>query len=149
MGVSTVADVMTTKIFAVDRETSLETAARLLVQKRISGMPVLDGDRRPIGVISLLDLVDPDHANGTNGYPLFYRLADGDAIALGGVTSLPGGRVGDVMSPFVLSIESTASIKEAAKRMLAEQVHRLLVMQGGELVGIVSMADLLRSFALE
>lgn len=146
---ATVADVMTTELVAVDAATSLETAARLLTQKRISGLPVLGAGRRPIGVVSLIDIVDPDHANGTTGYPLFYSLTTGEPIELGGKISVPGGRVSDVMSPFVLSIEASASLKEAGKRMLGEQVHRLLVMQGGELVGIVTMSDLLRGFVLE
>ena len=50
------------------------------------------------------------------------------------------------MSPFVLSIKSSASIVAAAQLMLSETVHRLLILEGNRLVGIVTSTDLLRGF---
>ena len=59
------------------------------------------------------------------------------------------GQVIGAMSPFVLSIEPTETIVEAASRMIAENVHRLLVIDKGKLVGIVTSIDLLRGFVIK
>ena len=145
-----VTDVMTRDVVAVAPETSLETAARLLSSRHITGVPVVATDGRPVGVVTLSDLVDPDRATGEReGYPVYYVLSGNTAQAVGEELSVGGGRVSDVMSPFVLSIEANATVVEAANRLLAEDVHRLLVMDGQRLVGIVTSTDLLRAFVKE
>lgn len=144
-----VADIMTADVYAFAQDTSLETAARVLTTRRISGAPVLDPSGRPLGVVTMADLVDPDRqATPKQGYPLFYRLVEETVEELGDHVSVSTGQVADVMSPFVLSIESSASLVEAANRMVGEQVHRLLVMDGTRLVGIVTSTDLLRGFVM-
>jgi CBS domain-containing protein len=143
----TVASVMTRDIFGVAPDTSIETAARLLASKHIGGLPVVTPSGKPIGVVSLFDLVDPDRARTQrNGHPLFYKLGNGRPETIGDDVQLTDGCVADVMSPFVLSIESAAPLSAAAKLMVDENVHRLLVMDGGRLVGIVTTMDLLRGF---
>lgn len=140
---------MTTDLFAVAPETSIETVARLFATKHITGAPVVAADGRPVGVITLSDLADPDKPRtDRDGYPMFYRVTGGgEPVEVGGDVTTDGGIVSDVMSPFVLSIESTASLATAANRIVSEGVHRLLVMDDNKLVGIVTSTDLLRGFA--
>ena len=147
-----VRSVMTTEVYAVAANTSLETAARIMAAQHIRGMPVVRG-RTPIGVVSVTDLADPDRARSSDeGYPMYYRFAGGGEILTMGddaeVVYGGGGegRVADVMSPFVLSIEASATLAQAGNLMLAENVHRLLVCEGTDLVGIVTSTDLLRAF---
>ncbi len=142
-----VSTIMTRDIYAVAPDTSIDTAARLLSTQHISGAPVVNGQGRPVGVVSMADLVDPDRPRpSTEGYPLFYHLVAGERTEVGDDVQLTEGRVADIMSPFVLSIDAGASLVEAATLMLAENVHRLLVMDGRKLVGIVTTTDLLRGF---
>ena len=95
----------------------------------------------------MADLVDHDRPRtSTEGYPLFYHLVAGERTEVGDDVHLSEGRVADIMSPFVLSIDAGASLVEAATLMLAENVHRLLVMDGRKLVGIITTTDLLRGF---
>jgi CBS domain-containing protein len=149
MTTPTLTTIMTRDVYAVAPDTSIETAARLLTTRHIGGAPVVTRHGTPVGVISLFDLVDPDKPRSQrDGHPMFYRVADGHPVALGDDVELTGGRVADVMSPFVLSIDASASLREAAKLMVEENVHRLLVMDGKKLVGIVTTTDLLRAFAL-
>jgi CBS domain-containing protein len=140
-------DVMTTAVFAVSPDTSLETAARLLAQKRISGAPVIE-DGRVVGVISSSDLVDPDAEVGEMpGYPLYYRVMDGLAEEIGDHVRVRPGRVAEVMTQAVISIPAEATIVAAASRMLQLGVHRLVVVRGvDELAGVVSAVDLLGGF---
>lgn len=143
----TVSDVMSHDIYAFAQDTSIETAARVLAVRHISGAPVLSASGRPVGVVTLADLVDRGRPRTQRqGYPLYYRLVDDDIEELGDSVEVSEGRVVDVMSPFVLSIESTATLAEAAHRMVGEGVHRLLVMDETRLVGIVTSLDLLRGF---
>jgi CBS domain-containing protein len=142
-------DVMTRDVFAVGPDTSLETAARLLTQRRIHGAPVVDGGRRVVGVVSASDLVDPDRALSDDpGYSLYYRIVDGLPRELGDDVAVRSGRVADVMTRAVVSIEPGATVTEAAERMLSLGIHRLLVALRGELVGVVSMTDLLRALVV-
>jgi CBS domain-containing protein len=143
-----VMDVMTTDVFAVSPDTSLETAARLLAQKRISGAPVIDEKGRVVGVVSASDLVDPDaDVDGIPGFPLYYRVTDGLAQEIGDHVHVRAGRVTEVMTHAVMSIAADATVAEAASRMLQLGVHRLLVVRGDdELAGVVSTVDLLRGF---
>jgi CBS domain-containing protein len=145
-----ISDVMTRDVFAVAPDTSIETAARLLSNRHITGAPVVSSGGKPVGVVTLADLVDPDRPRSErDGYPLFYVVGSGTVEELGEDVRVGTGRVSDVMSPFVLSIESTATLREAATRLVEEEVHRLLVMDGGKLVGIASSLDILRGMARE
>lgn len=140
---------MTTDVFAVAPDTSIDTVARLFATKHITGAPVVAADGRPVGVVTLTDLADPDKVRtDRDGYPMFYRLTDGRApVEVGSDVTFEGGIVSDVMSPFVLSIESSATLAMAANRLVSEGVHRLLVMDDAKLVGIITSTDLLRGFA--
>jgi CBS domain-containing protein len=143
-----VMDVMTREVFAVGPDTSLETAARLLIERRVSGAPVIDADHRVVGVVSLSDLADPDRVPSEDlGYPIYYRVTDGWTDEVGGVPYSRPGRVADVMTAAVISIPADATIVEATTRLLQLGVHRLLVVHGDRLSGVVSTIDLLRGFA--
>jgi CBS domain-containing protein len=143
----TVADVMTDDVPVLSQDTSIETAARVMVNKHIAGAPVLSRTGQPVGVVSMMDLLEATGSRGHRAsYPLFYRVADDDSEDLGDAAVVSDGQIADVMSPFVLSIEATATLNEAARRMISEQVHRLLVLDGTRLVGVVTALDLLRAY---
>lgn len=140
-----VKDLMTREVFAVATDTSIETAARLLTSMGISGAPVISASGTPIGVVTLTDLADPDRPRTQReGHPLFYVLHDKDFEEFGGSVRLATGQVDDVMSKEVLSIDSSATLKEAGQVLVENSVHRLLVIDEGKLVGIVSSLDVLR-----
>ena len=145
-----VRDVMTTDIFAVAPDTSLETAARMLTSKEITGAPVVDAEGETVGVISLVDLVDPDNqASERPGHSTFYRISEGWAMTKGESQTPRPGRVSDVMTPATLTTSEDTTVLDATKLMLEYRVHRLLVEKEGRLTGIVSTMDLLRGFVGE
>ena len=139
---------MTTKVLAVGPATSLETAARLFAQKRVSGAPVVEENGGVVGIVSLTDLVDPDRDRSEHhGDALYYSLHAGLADEHGDPTVSRQGTVADVMTPSVLSVHPQASIVEAGRMMVAMGVHRLLVVDDQRmLAGIVSVIDLVRDF---
>lgn len=145
----TVAEVMTRQILALAPETSLQAAARMLKQHGISGAPVVASNKRPIGVLSLSDLVDVDRdMRRREGYPLFYRISDSDSWT---TETLPdvmpmSGRVEDAMMPTVVAVDENTSVLDAAGRLIELGIHRLIVTRDGSLVGVVAAIDLLRGF---
>jgi CBS domain-containing protein len=144
----TVSAVMTRKVFAVGPDTSIESAARLLAQKRVSGAPVVSADGEIVGVVSLSDLVDPDREAGSEiGNAHYYLLERGVATEYGDPTIPRDGSVAEVMTQNVLAVAPQMTIVEAGQRMISLGVHRLLVVdEGRQLVGIVSLIDLVRGF---
>jgi CBS domain-containing protein len=139
--------VMQPQVPAVSEQASLDTAWHVMVQHGLTALPVVR-ERVPVGVVGLCDLVDHDAGCGDDGYPRYYRLDD-DLLAAPAAPphEIRAGQVFEVMHPFVLSIERSANLVQAAHRMLAERVHRLLVCEGTDLVGVITRADLLRGFA--
>ncbi len=142
-----VADLMTREVFAVAPETSLETAARLLAQKHIHGAPVVSSEGEVVGVVSLADLVDPDRdLSEEGGHSIYFSFSGGWAAVMGDSVETRAGRVEDVMTRAVLTIDANEPLEAAAERMLEFGVHRLLVLEGNEMAGVISMVDLVRGF---
>ncbi|MBI2892704.1 MAG: CBS domain-containing protein [Deltaproteobacteria bacterium] len=139
---------MSRDVLAVAPDTSLATAARLFATRRISGAPVIDPDGRPRGVVTQTDLVDPDRdRTDREGISLYYRVTPDGAEPQGDRTVSEDGVVADVMSPYVFAIGAEAPLVEAIRTMVTESVHRLLVEEGGKLVGIVTSMDVLRALS--
>jgi CBS domain-containing protein len=142
-----VREFMTSEVLALAPDTSLESAARLLLSKRVTGAPVVASDGAVVGVVSMTDLVDPDRGgeSGERGFSHYYEISGGYAQEWGDPSTPTTGVVSDVMTTSVLSIEEDAEITDAGRRMLAVGVHRLLVTDAQrQLAGILSMVDVVR-----
>lgn len=139
--------VMRRDVLTVTEDMPRDATLRLLVQRHLLSVPVVRGST-PVGVVSVCDLADTGAAGWDDGYPLYYRHEDHVPRAWleRGLAAQPG-QVRDVMHPFVLSIEASANLVQAAHRMLSENVRRLLVRDGTHLVGVVTGADLLGGLA--
>ena len=136
-----VAEVMTPDVVTVRPDTPLIDAIDLMLEKRISGLPVVDGIGAPIGVLTEGDLLrrvelgtDMDH-NGLLG-------ASGDAADY---VRSRGRHVRDVMTPSPVTLPETAPVSLAVRIMQERQVRRLFVVCDGVLAGIVTRADLIRA----
>jgi CBS domain-containing protein len=140
---SLVRDVMTTEVVAVEAWTPFKEIVARLAEHRISAVPVLDNDRRVLGVVTEADLLlKQEHPDPGLDIPLAWsrhrRLEreKADAVVAGRLMTTPA-----------VTIPPTASATEAARRLHAAGVKRLPVVdEAGRLVGIVSRADLLTVF---
>ena len=137
-----VKDVMTREVATVAPSTSLRDAAALLVQRGISGVPVVDG-ARVVGVVSERDLLFKEQQPTETPRWLAWAL---DPMAVADRPKLEAHTVGEAMTSPALTITSSATVNLAAKTMLGGGVSRLPVVDAGELVGIVTRADLVRAF---
>lgn len=121
-----VADVMTIDPIVVSDDATVEEAEALLRANRITGLPVVDLSGRLVGVISQTDLL-------YLGTPTIQALIHHQGRGL---------RVGQVMSVPPVTIEMTATVMDAARRMDSERLHRLVVVDDhGRPVGVISAMD--------
>lgn len=137
-----VKDVMTKRVVSVSPTASLKEAAALLVAHGISGMPVVE-EGRVVGVLSERDFLVKEQ--GTPVKPRrFAWLTSPDTVR--DEAKLHARTVRGAMTAPVISVTRSASLARAARRMVEADVSRLPVVDGGELVGIVTRADLVRAF---
>ena len=136
----TVDDVMTTKVVSVDQGASYRSVVDTLIQNRVSAVPVVDPFLRVTGVVSEADLLRKIEYAGDETPRMFEgrrrRGERGKALAR---TAM------DLMSVPAVTVLNGTSIGAAARRMDAEGVKRLPVIDElGRLVGIVTRGDLLK-----
>jgi len=141
-------DVMSTRVVTVTPEDSVLDAARKLHAHRISAMPVVDDDGRPVGMISEGDLLRRSEI-GTNrkrGSWWLQLFADEPALAAEFVKS-HGSKVAEVMTSPAECVPENAELEEIAALLEEKHIKRALVTRGDALVGVVSRADLVRALA--
>lgn len=145
-----VSSIMTESVISFEAGTDIVTATRIMLERGISGAPVLDETGRPIGMVSKTDLLEAWHAQAAAPQPA--RLGHADEVADLPVKAqeepVATAIAGDIMVPYLLAVSSRAPISLAAALMAYEGVHRLLVLdESNQMVGIVSALDVLRWLA--
>lgn len=138
---------MTREVFAFAPETSLEVAGRLLYGKHITGAPVVDADGQPVGVVTAKDLVDPDRPRSdVHGAPTVYQLSSAGCRRLDGGKVASPGRVGDVMTRYVVAVGPDTELRHAMQLMSSDDIHRVLVVdEQKQIIGILSSMDVIRA----
>lgn len=141
-----VRDVMTEDVLTVLPDTPLKDVAQLLVTRGISGVPVVAVDGTVLGVVSEADLlVKEQGADAIAHRPLARIRGEGDET-MAQLGKLRAVTAGEAMTSPAVTITPTRSIHEAAAIMTARHVNRLPVIDGRQLVGIVTRADLVRAY---
>ena len=127
-----VAELMEGKVRTIDGEATVAEAILSLADAHISGLPVVDGDGRLIGVISSSDVLVAEAE--TAGMLERQMLIEGTPVR-------------EIMTPRPLTIAAQASVHEAAQQMLYAEIHRLFVTEGDQVVGVISTTDIVRAVA--
>ncbi|MEP6807087.1 MAG: CBS domain-containing protein [Chloroflexota bacterium] len=124
-----VRDLMTLEPLTVRDNSPLIRAERVMRESSVSGLPVVDGEGRLVGVVSQTDLM---------------RVASGPDDQ-----AWHGNSVASTMTAPGLTVEADASLAAAAAMMVQHHVHRLVVVEanGGRPIGILSTTDLVRAVA--
>ena len=135
-----VKDVMTTRVIWVRKDATFREMAVALREYRVSAFPVVDDDRKVIGVVSEADMLNKEALIDEPGFVdgILHRR---DQAKARGVTA------GDLMTTAVVAVRPEDTVEHAAKLMYDRGVKRLPVIdENGRLVGIVSRADVLSVF---
>jgi CBS domain-containing protein len=143
---TTVRDVMTVGVLAVRRETPLKEVARLLVEHRISGLPVVDDEVQVVGVVSEADLLVKEQGPDAVPHGTLDRLLGESGPTRQLRAKAEARTAGEAMTAPAITIDGSRSVHQAAALMIERRVNRLPVVDAGRLVGIVTRADLVRAF---
>jgi len=131
-------DVMTRDVVAVRPETPYREVVQLLIGRRVSAVPVVDGANQVVGIVSEADLLLKITDVPAPTVFVTWRYRRDQRKAHGRVA-------GDVMTAPAVTVRSTLSVSAAARRMQRERVKRLPVEDDlGRLIGIVTRSDLLK-----
>jgi CBS domain-containing protein len=127
-------DVMTRNPVTVSPATPVRVAAALLAEHKITSMPVVDDDGRVIGIVSELDLL----RNRMPHDPRSTLRPQDDGPD-------PATTVSEVMSDTVVCIPDGADLSDVAAALVEDRIRAVPILSGGDLVGVVSRRDVLRS----
>jgi CBS domain-containing protein len=136
-----VRELMTRDVATVTPDTSLRDAASVLVERSVSGVPVVGAHGEVVGVLSEADIVT--RAGGGSERSGFLNWFLEPEFTGEKVTAE---RVGEAMSSPVVTIAPDRTVHEAARLMIDEGVNRLPVVHEGTLAGILTRADIVRAF---
>lgn len=135
-------DIMTTKIISIDDCANVRHAVRLMLDNEISGLPVLDQLGHVCGMLTEGDLLARCEIGSMQQSCADIGKASG---ALLDYIRSKAWRVGDIMTPNIIAVTPDTPIPVIAKLMASHGIKRVLVIDKGRLVGLVSRRDLLRA----
>lgn len=144
-----VKEIMNRDVITVSLEDSVEECARIMIERNISGLPVMDPEGRLAGIVTEGDLIRrAAHFEEPGFLPLLGGLIylDDPNKFLGELRRAMAVHVGRLMSREVFTVKPEDSLEKAATLLLRRQVKRLPVVdEEGRLAGILSRRDLVRA----
>lgn len=141
-------DIMTREVITVAPETEVADIAKLLLEKHLNGVPVVDETGAIVGIVCQSDLIAEQKKLPL---PSFFTLLD-SFIPISSTTKaekevqkITAMKAADAMTPDPVTIDPETGIDEIASIMVNRNYHTLPVTEGGRLVGIVGKEDILRT----
>jgi len=153
-------DLMQTSVLTLSPETPIREAVEDLHDADVQAAPVVDAGGRLVGMLSVSDVARPEHVqdsavNAEPGARDLPDLSSDDEEHAGEIEArenysaelLGAQTVGDWMTPRVVSVRPDSTLREVCQVLVAEGIHRVPVLEGGELRGILSTMDIVRHLA--
>jgi CBS domain-containing protein len=144
-------DIMTKDVITVTPSTTIEELARILVDRRISGTPVLDENGGMIGIVTENDLV---RKNKKFHIPTIIRLFDAfimlqsQSMIEEEIKAMAAVTVSDIYKKEVITVTEDTQVDEIASIMSEKNVHLIPVVQGKEIKGIIGKIDIIKGLSL-
>jgi len=141
--------IMTRPVITVTPETTIVEAANTMLQKHVSGLPVIDAAGKFVGIVSEGDFIRRGEIGTQRKRGRFLKFILGPGQAATDFVHEHGRKVAEIMTPQLLTITITedTALDEIVELMEKNSVKRLPVMRGDRIVGIVSRANLLQAVA--
>jgi CBS domain-containing protein len=140
-------DVMTWGTITVEPEASVTRAVRLMLQNKISGLPVVDSDGQLIGMVTEGDFLRRGELGTERRRPRWLEFLLGPGRLAAEYVQSSGQKVSEIMTPEPKTITPETPLDEVVRLMERHRIKRLPVVQDGKVVGIVSRANLLHALA--
>ena len=147
-----VREIMATDVVTVRRDTSVNDIARLMSERDISGIPVVDDAHHVVGIVTELDMIV---RNTRLEMPAFIQILDGRIpLETPGhyrkrLQHMLGTHAADIMTAEVVTLGPDDTVEDLAELMVKRRLNPVPVVEKGVLVGVVSRADFIRMMAHE
>jgi CBS domain-containing protein len=141
-------DVMTTEVVTVDKNATVPELARLMSDRGISAIPVVDRDHRVIGMVSEGDLLHRAETGTERRRSWWLDMVSSTNQLAGEYIKSHSDGVKDIMTRDVLSVTEETPVADIAIILETNRIKRVPVLRDGKLVGIVSRANLVRALAM-
>ena len=146
-----VGEIMNRDVKVVRPEQSVADVARLFVESHIHGAPVVDGERRLVGIVTESDILNATKAKYIKYnlvYPSIHQFGldfkenySEIAQAFDEVKNIP---VSEIMTRKVVAVAPDDAVEEVASMMVKRKINRVPVVESGRVVGILTRGDILR-----
>ncbi|OPL09170.1 MAG: hypothetical protein AVO34_05535 [Firmicutes bacterium ML8_F2] len=147
-------DIMTVSTIAVSKSNNVKAALDLLAEHNISGLPVVDDEKKVVGIISGSDILRYSHQKNvvpktsSSFWVSPYTESDDIAIIRNGFEVLHRTTIEQVMTKKIFTVKEDTPVSDIAKLMISKTINRVPVVDdAGVLLGIISRADLVKSMA--
>ena len=140
-------DIMTTSVISVPQDGTVEDAVRLMLDHHISALPVLDDQGRLKGLLSEGDLMRRVRDTESPRRSWWLEIFGGASNTARDFVKLKSNRVEDVMTRDVVSVEEDTTVARIARLLEKHRIKRVPVPRSGQVVGIVSRANLLHALS--
>ena len=150
------ADYMQRDIVTVSPDDSLRVALALMTENHVTGLPVMDGKSRCVGLVTSSDILNyeeeraDESVTGTTAGFFNPETQQWESVSVSafGLEEFGDVPVGEVMTRDLVWVHRSTALQEVARRMTDERVHRVLVMDDeARLYGILSAFDFVRLVA--
>ena len=138
-------DVMTRDVITIDPDSTVLQAARLMLQHHVSGLPVVDGNGNLVGVLSEGDFLRRRETKTERRRSRWLEFLMGPGRIAAEYSHSHGGKVSEVMSTDVQSVEQDTALEDIVELMERKRIKRVPVLCGGQLVGIVTRSNLMHA----
>ena len=140
-------DVMVSPVVTVKPSASVKDVAKLFLQRQISAVPVVDGQGKLVGIVSEGDLVHRAEIGTEQRRSWWLLLLAEDQALAADYIKAHGRKVEDVMTRNVVTVTPDAPLNEVARLLEKHGIKRVPIVRDGQLVGIVSRANLVQAVA--
>ena len=140
-------DVMTRQIVSIEADASIAKAVRLMLQNRSSGLPVVDGAGKLVGIVTEGDFLRRSETGTEVHRPAWLEFLVGPGRLANEYVRTHARKVEEVMTPDVVTVTEDMPVEDIVRLLEQRRIKRVPVLQNDKVVGIVSRANLLRALA--
>jgi CBS domain-containing protein len=141
-------DVMVSPVITASKTATVREIAKLLLEKRISAVPVVDDAGKLVGILTESDLMRRVEAGTEHPYSWWVHFLAGDATVAADYVKSHAAKIEDVMTSNVVTAAPETPLHEIATLLEEHQIRRVpIVDNAGDLIGIVSRANLIQIVA--
>lgn len=140
-------DIMTWPVISIEPEATVQAAIVRMLKHRISALPVVEADGGLVGIVSEGDLLRRTEIGTERRRPHWLEFLLGPGRLASEYAHTHGRKVKEVMTADPVTVDADASLEEIVALMERHRIKRLPVMRNGQMVGIVSRANLIQALA--